>query len=578
MFAGPTLALCFLLNCLFHRGACKPALPIPDTANAELPSGPPPLPAQGLQPSTFTVKGVVVNSASNEPIRNALVQLYGAVQRSALTGPDGTFEFRDITTAQVNLTARKPGYFSPQESRMPRHTYGWTERLITLGADQPPVVLKLIPEGIVSGRVVGDSGEPIESLPVHLLQDMMEDGKHVQRDMAGGSTNEEGEFRLAELQQGRYFLYVGPGASEPSTVTLSGQSPQGYPLTFYSGASDLASATPIEIAPGQRLEVDLTLSRQRFFRVSGTFSGLPSQDGISLQFFNSAGQPVGELMDFNPQKGTFQMQPLPPGHYTISAQAQDVKTERMFYGSQVLDLSSDFSGVHLTLLPGATIPIQARVEATRNGSPSFGSQGLTQFFNRGRSFTVPSSEDPVRVSLTAKGPPSPQAQYAAMFVGNAENHSLTLSNIPPGDYSVDVSPNGPYYVQSARSGSIDLLRDGLTVGSGNAVEPIEVVLRDDFASLSGKVVQDGPVESGTVIVVPEDAPSRLQQVIIGPDGRFSLSQLAPGAYRILAVDQASSFEYGNSDVLQKYLSKARDITLAPNQTASIDLELLRLGE
>src|SRR5712672_15512 len=41
----------------------------------------------------YTLRGVVVNSATSEPIRGALVQIYFNGQNSMLTGPDGKFQF-----------------------------------------------------------------------------------------------------------------------------------------------------------------------------------------------------------------------------------------------------------------------------------------------------------------------------------------------------------------------------------------------------------------------------------------------------------------------------------------------------
>jgi hypothetical protein len=57
-----------------------------------------------------------------------------------------------------------------------------------------------------------------------------------------------------------------------------------------------------------------------------------------------------------------------------------------------------------------------------------------------------------------------------------------------------------------------------------------------------------------------------------------MGQLAPGTYRVLAVDRADDFEYGNPEVLQKYLGKAREISLGPNQQGKIELELVHVGE
>jgi len=142
-------------------------------------------------------------------------------------------------------------------------------------------------------------------------------------------------------------------------------------------------------------------------------------------------------------------------------------------------------------------------------------------------------------------------------------------------------------VQSARSGSLNLLEQNLTVAPGSSVDPIEVVLRDDFASLEGSVTFDAENDSATVIAIPEGGQPQMFGVYHprpspGIDAWHAAAvfatQLAPGNYKILAVDRPDDFEYGNPEVLRKYLSKAREISLVANQHAKIELEVVHIGE
>jgi carboxypeptidase family protein len=579
MLFGIFLALLLALS------SCVPSAEAPQPASALETAGAWPLnrvsghAEQSLQTPTYALHGTVVNSVTNEPVHNALVQLFFGGQRFVLTGPDGTFQFDGLPTAgQVNVMVHKPGYFSPQDVRTSIHSFSQNARAVTVGPDQPPIVLKLIPEGIISGRISGEGGEPIESLPVHLLSDGIEDGKKVRQELRTVNTNEDGEFRAFDLAPGRYFLFVGPSEAESFPANGPQQGAQGYPTIFYSGSSELASASPIEITPGKRADINLTLSLQAFYRISGTVGGFPSAEGINLQFLNPAGQPIGMISDFDPNKGTFRTQPMPPGPYTITAQAQDPKTQRTFFATRSVNVNSDLSGVHLTLLPGATIPVNVRMELTHNDyveQPG----GFTQISRRGMTITVPANQVPARVALVPKDPLLSQMQYGSESTANARNDSLAIANVPPGTYTAEIYPNGLYYIQSARSGSTDLLREDLTIAPGGSVQPIQVVLRDDFASLDGKVSSDAQADSAVVIVVPEDAPRQSRQVVVNTSrDSFHLSQLAPGVYKVLAVDRLDNFEYRNPDVLRKYLSKARDIALLPDQTASVDLALVRLGE
>src|SRR5690348_13554740 len=64
---------------------------------------------------TFTVQGAVINSVTGEPVHAALVQIHVPHQNSMLTAADGKFRFEGIPQSQINLTVRKPGFFSEQE-------------------------------------------------------------------------------------------------------------------------------------------------------------------------------------------------------------------------------------------------------------------------------------------------------------------------------------------------------------------------------------------------------------------------------------------------------------------------------
>jgi hypothetical protein len=179
-----------------------------------------------------------------------------------------------------------------------------------------------------------------------------------------------------------------------------------------------------------------------------------------------------------------------------------------------------------------------------------------------------------------------QQQYAAQ-VGEAEDSGLQIPGVPPGVYSVQVTPNGPWYVQSARSGSLNVLTQPLTVEAGSAVQPIEVVLRDDFASLDGSVALGADTTAATLIAIPEGGQPRIEGIeraliTAGTNAPqtlpFEMQQLAPGTYKVFAVDRPDDFEYGNPEVLRKYSGKMREITLEPNQQGKIELEMIHVGE
>jgi hypothetical protein len=548
-----------------------------------------PFPTSGAQfaqsDGAYPIRGRVVNSITGEPIRGALVQIFSNRQRSVLTGADGSFQFADVPAGTVNLNLQKPGFFAVQAIQSPRAQASFA----VSGPDQPPVVLKLIPEGVISGRVSGDGGEPVEGLSVQILAERIENGKKMRVILKGATTDEQGGYRIADLQPGKYFVFVGAtNRIEAFAAQPSQQGARGYAATFYPNGNDFATANAVTVAAGQHAEISFNLRSQPFHRISGTVSGYPpGTAGINLQVTDAAGQQRQAGFRFDQAGGTFRTLWLPAGTYTLTAEMRNPESGRVYFAAQNLNLTSDVAGVDLQLAPGLNIPVSFQVERTRSDTPTTETQ---TFFvaggGRGARPRQVQVNAPARVALIPQGEAiSLQQRFAQP--GQGEN-SLEVAEVPPGVYALQVFPNGSYYVQSARCGPLNLLEQNLTVAPGSSVDAIEIVLGDDFASLEGSVTLGAENDSATVIAIPEGGQPQMRGVDISrptPSGDpahaaagFEMWQLAPGNYQILAVDRPDEFEYGNPEVLRKYLGKAREISLVANQRVKIELELVHVEE
>jgi len=109
--------------------------------------------------------------------------------------------------------------------------------------------------------------------------------------------------------------------------------------------------------------------------------------------------------------------------------------------------------------------------------------------------------------------------------------------------------------------------------------PINIVLRGDGASLSGTIESDGHAGRGSVLLVPDRASvSRVQTTFVMSGGQFQFDRLAPGDYRVLAVDHADKIEFRNPEVLSAYLSRASRVTLQSGAQAKTTVELIEVGQ
>jgi hypothetical protein len=108
---------------------------------------------------------------------------------------------------------------------------------------------------------------------------------------------------------------------------------------------------------------------------------------------------------------------------------------------------------------------------------------------------------------------------------------------------------------------------------------MEIVLRDDSASLSGTIKSsDANPAPATVVVVPQPAGKMTPHIARGVGNDFSVSGLAPGEYLVFAFDNIDGMEYGNPDTFAPYASQAAHITLTGSQRGQVSLDLIQVGK
>jgi hypothetical protein len=132
-------------------------------------------------------------------------------------------------------------------------------------------------------------------------------------------------------------------------------------------------------------------------------------------------------------------------------------------------------------------------------------------------------------------------------------------------------------VKSAQSGAADLLRDGLTVSEDATPQAIEVVYRDDGATLTGVITTKGRPAAGAVLLVAEGIPLYNRVVMAGAEGQFIVTGLAPGNYSVLALEDGENLAWSEPEVWGDYAALATPVKLEPDQTMNIKLELVGSG-
>jgi hypothetical protein len=549
---------------------CALALPAraqtPDTIQVWSSPGSPSNPARSEK---YSVSGMVINAVSGEPIRKALVQLYSMQQRTTFSDGDGRFQFDGILAGRVSLSAQKPGFFGEHEIRRQG------QLVIEVGPKSDSVVLKLTPEAVIEGKVTDAIGIPLEHVPLSLMSLNVREGRRHWDSKRIANTAEDGRYRFANLSPGTYYVFTTPFTPRPETLfDFQPESKTGYPCVYYPGVPDFNSASPISLRAGQQTEANFTLNEVPAYNISGTISGYAPGQYANVQLCDQSGSPLPFSYQFSPDNGRIDFHGVPAGVYVLKASSQSASKQPV-RGETRIQVAANTYNVQLALSPWTPIRVSVRAEAVAQSSQ--GAANAVRPVLQG---------PPLGVRLLPSQPGISESY--PILEGPAGQQTLAFPNLEPGRYSVELMPQDPWYVQSAEYGQTNLLTDDLTVLADAPPLTIQVLLRNDVASLSGTVSpRSGVPAPATVVAIPERVPKASPKLgyynppadkSAEPADGFMINSLAPGDYLVFAFDHAEGVEYANPDVLQNYISQAAHLTLAPGQTARVKLDLIRTAE
>lgn len=533
------------------------------------PLGAQPQPVSPLRPQdACRLEGKVVNSVTGQPVRGATLRilqttpLAGAARGtrtasfSTTSDGEGNFAMKDLPPGEYRVMAQRTGFTTASGQRG-----GGTLVKLAPGQRLTGLEVKLEPLAIITGRVVDDQGEPVVSASVTAMLYRYVSGRRQLMPGAGASTNDLGEYRIFGLQPGRYYIRALSRANAPFQSGSEDRSANPQPEeavvpTYFPGTPDMRAATQVEAAAGALVQnIDFRLLKLPAVRVRGRLMNLPAVTNLFIQVMLTANdEQGGALVDrkstMAPQ-GQFEFQGVTAGRYTLTASATD-KGKR-FHGQQVVDVgSTNVDNASVALSAGFDQPGTIRLDSQAVVTPT----GLS-------------------VSLQSVDPdiPAPFAQASA-------DGNFVLANVMPGRYLLNVSLRAGLYLKSAQLGEQDVLETPLDLTGGSA-GALRILLGTSPGELSGAVTgQDlNPASGAWVVLIPEAAKRRAmaqfyRQTTTSNAGRYSLSNVPPGRYKLFAWEQIENSAWMDPDVLKPVESKGIAVDVKEGGKETVDLKVI----
>jgi hypothetical protein len=337
---------------------------------------------------TAAISGVVTDATTGRPIEGATVGLGVTTGGSIIltlprvtTDPKGRFLFRDLApSTKYYIRAAHVGYapsrFGSSGPRTPSDRVSDLEIMttddivtISVAAEQwvSDLQVKLWRLGSITGRVVDERSEPVVGVAVRGFSSVLIAG-HTQ--LVGSdvvTTDDRGEYRLANLMPGKYAVSVlsvqstvldstpdggqkraigelGRGGSNPGLPAVDADgthrlavsnfatppppnstAPRAYAAQFYPAAPFGTNASFIDIGYGtSRRGVDFQLQPVPAVKVSGRIDGGGDAQSMLLRLMPAGGEQLGDGSEaattIVERDGSFTFLNVPSGEYTLLAQ------------------------------------------------------------------------------------------------------------------------------------------------------------------------------------------------------------------------------------------------------------------
>jgi len=544
----------------------------PQSANSQ------PGTTQPTQPKDLcSIEGQVMNSLTGEPVRKAHISVNGMGSPTArganpstygaVTDAGGRFTIQDIEPGTYFMGAERNGFINGQSG-------GWgrgqpaTSLTLNPGQHTTDIVFRLVPHGVITGRVLDEDGEPVQYVQVNVLRYRFFRGKRQLVPSGGSSTDDLGDYRIFGLAPGKYYLsanYRRWNAMMAQDRTPGNAPEEGYAPTYFPGTTDPAGAVAIEVPAGGILGgTDLTLRKIRTVRIRGrvanvTGDGLPSHTMLRLLPRNSAfggfyAQAFTQAL--RNRGGTFEFRGVAPGAYLVWAQWSD--EGQGYTVSQPVDVgNNNLDDVTVLLAPGVELKGQVRNEGP--GDVNLGS---------------------LNIHLESKE----MVQRGGQGGKVNDDGTLAIQNVSADHYWVNVYGLPPaFYLKSVRLGDADALESGLDTSRG-AAGTLEITISGNGGQIEGSAAdsKQKPASGAVVSLVP-DVPRRERLMLFkttatDTTGHFSITGIAPGEYKLFAWQQIEDGAYQDPEFLKPYENQGQAITIREGSRETAQLKVISVAD
>jgi len=513
-------------------------------------------------PAKLWISGKTVNSITGQVLPGVEVWLVKSGQydpaaqiQKVLTGDDGAFTFTGLETGKYDIVGQRNGY-----RRQGYEQHGMYDSAVVVGPgiDSEHVVFRLRPDARIVGTILDDEHEPVPNATIHLFRADSTAGLAQTYFVEQAFTDDRGYYRFSHLEPGGYFLIVTAqpwftfaqvdGDESHRTQAEQAALDVAFPTTFYPGVTDAASASQIRVNDGEEFTADFTLAAVPAVRLRiKHFNANPQQPKNAMlqqKVFGSTIDPPSQRQI--PVEDHVEIRGVPPGKYALKIDSYGpTPSSRMTFVDLTADLDFDADAASAPPLISGVIRMDGKV----NLRP----QAFARLWN------------------------SRTHEMLDTQIGqNGELH-FDPDFLRPGSYSVFVVNGENSIIASLSAEGAQVVGQSIQITGSKPIR-LSIALSSTLSAVNGIARRDGqPFPGAMILLVPENPETNLplfRRDQSDSDGTFTLRDVLPGRYRIVAIENGWNMEWARPDLLNSRLDHAVSIEVQPSKTyqTSVNVE------
>ena len=244
------------------------------------------------------VAGQVVSLTTRQPLRSATLRLRTPFPSSnsapnprdaaytTRTDASGKFLFQDVDPGSYWLTADRPGYVQQNYGASAPDRTG-TVLKVEAGQSLKDLVVTLIPQGTIAGKVTDDDGEPVTGAEATASVVQYTDGARRLFPAGFVQVDANGGFLIGSLPPGRYYVSVKQTGSIQigGTAETARSAPRDtYVRTYDPTASEPSGAAAIGVAAGAAVGgIEIRMQKSRIYHVRGRVDSATGTAAVAKQ-------------------------------------------------------------------------------------------------------------------------------------------------------------------------------------------------------------------------------------------------------------------------------------------------------